>query len=376
MQKEKIKIDYDKSILSVSNSILEYYKVPHRYKSLSVLDEALAENYQNVVLMIIDGMGADILSKNLPEDSFLRRHVITNISSVFPPTTAAATTTYHSGLPPIVSGWMGWMEYLPQYDKYVELFNNVEYYIGKPSGIPAPAETILHYETIYSKVVKERPEVEFHKIFPSFEPNGVDSFAELCERLKAETSRNTNKKLFSVYWTEPDHSTHECGVCSTEVKEILREINAKLEELANSLKDTILIISADHGAIDVKEEMLNDYPSVCACFKRPPALESRFKTFYIKEDKQEEFKRLFEKYFGEDFVLYTKQEFLTAHILGYGTPHPLVENSLGDFVVIGVKDKELHYTTGERDIKHMIADHAGFSKAELIVPLIIIKRRK
>ena len=274
------------------------------------MDNVLKENYQNVVLMIIDGMGTDILAKNLPEDSFLRRHIVTNISSVFPPTTAAATTTYHSGLPPIASGWMGWMEYIPQYDQIIELFSNAEYYSGKQTNFPIVAESLLHYETIYSKVIKAHPEVEFHKIFPPFDENGVKSFDELCNRLREETRQNNNKKLFSVYWTEPDHSMHECGVSSTEVKEILRDINAKLEELAGSLKNTLLIISADHGAIDVKEEMLNDYPDVCVCFKRPPALESRFKTFYIKDGKQEEFKELFEKYFGEDFILYTKKEFL------------------------------------------------------------------
>ena len=75
-------------------------------------------------------------------------------------------------------------------------------------------------------------------------------------------------------------------------------------------------------------------------------------------------------------MLYTKKEFLEAHILGYGQQHPIVEESLGDFVVIGVTDKELHYTTGEQEVVHMIADHAGFSKDEMTVPLIIIKKQK
>ena len=376
MQKKEIKIDYDRSIVSVSNSVLEHYKVSHQYKSLDVLDKALAENYQNVVLMIIDGMGTDILEKHLPADSFLRSHVVTDISSVFPPTTAAATTAYHSGLPPIASGWMGWMEYIPQYDKIIELFSNAEYYSGKQTDFPVVAESLLKYETIYSKVVKAHPKVEYHKIFPPFDKNGVKSFDELCARLKEETQQNAHKKLFSVYWTEPDHSIHLCGVCSKEVKSVLEDINAKLENLAQSLKNTILIISADHGAIDIQEEMLNDYPDVCDCFLRPPAFESRFKTFFIKEEKKQEFRELFEKYFGKDFVLYTKKEFLEAHILGYGQQHPIVEESLGDFVVIGVTDKELRYTTGEQEVVHMIADHAGFSKDEMTVPLIIIKKQK
>ena len=169
MAHPNIKIDYDRSILSISNSILEYYKIPHRYKSLDVLDKLLAKNYQNVVLMSIDGMGTDIIEHNLPADSFLKKHVMTNISSVFPPTTAAATIAYHSGLPPIVSGWLGWMMYFPQYDKIIELFRNTEYYNGHLLNQPGPAETLIKYKSIYQQVIEKCQDVEYHRIFPAFE---------------------------------------------------------------------------------------------------------------------------------------------------------------------------------------------------------------
>ena len=62
--KADIKIDYDHSILSISNSLLQHFNVEHKYKSLSSLDNILAENYKNVVLLILDGMGIDIMKKN------------------------------------------------------------------------------------------------------------------------------------------------------------------------------------------------------------------------------------------------------------------------------------------------------------------------
>ena len=376
IRKEDIKVDYDHSIIAVSSSILKHYDVDSGYKSLAVLDKLLAQDYQNVILMIIDGMGSEIIKQNLPEDSFLRRHKVADLSSVFPPTTAAATTAYHSGLPPYVSGWMGWMEYIPEYDKIIELFNDIEYYSGKPTNQQKLAEGVLKYETIYEKIIKVHPEVEFHKIFPAFDPNGVKSFDELCARIKTETKASSNKKVFAAYWTEPDHSIHETGVFSSKVKNILKDIDAKLEDLDQSLEDTLIIISADHGAINVKEIWMNDYPDVCALMKRPPALEARFKTFYIKEGCQEKFKSLFEKYFGQDFILYTKQEFLQSGIIGSGKIHPIVEQSLGDFITIGTTDKDLRSTTGEREDKHMVADHAGFSPTEMTIPLIIIKKQK
>lgn len=90
----RIKIDYNNSILSVSNSVLKHFSGMSQYATLSELDKILDKNYKNVVLMIIDGMGTAILKNNLPENSFLNRHILKNISSVFPPTTVSAIIAF------------------------------------------------------------------------------------------------------------------------------------------------------------------------------------------------------------------------------------------------------------------------------------------
>ena len=91
MQKT-FRFDYDRSLVSVSNSLLKYYNVKTYHPSLKLLDEKLAKNYKNVIFMILDGMGTDLIEKNLPETSFIRQHISAQIFSVFPPTTTAATT--------------------------------------------------------------------------------------------------------------------------------------------------------------------------------------------------------------------------------------------------------------------------------------------
>ena len=100
MQKT-FRFDYDRSLVSVSNSLLKYYNVKTYHPSLKLLDEKLAKNYKNVIFMILDGMGTDLIEKNLPETSFIRQHISTQIFSVFPPTTTAATTfTTPTPVPP------------------------------------------------------------------------------------------------------------------------------------------------------------------------------------------------------------------------------------------------------------------------------------
>jgi len=370
-----INIDYDNSILSVSNSILKFFNGTAEYKTLQELDIILNKNYKNVVLMILDGMGTSILRKNLPQNSFLNSHILKNISSVFPPTTTAATTAFHSGLPPLRSGWLGWMSYFPKYDKIIELFSNTEFYSGQAVPEPAVAQTFISYESIYSQIIKNNPEVEYHKIFPPFDKNGVNTFEEMCKKVVQTVQQNPSRKIISAYWTEPDHSIHLLGTKSPEIIEILKNMETQIKKMSQEIEDTVVIISADHGAVDIEEIYLNSYADICETFERPPALEDRFLTFFVKPGQKNNFQNLFQKYFGNEFVLFTKDEFLVSGILGKGKKHPMVEDFIGDFVAIAVRNKSLKYSTGEREFPSFKANHAGFSWDEMTVPLIVLEKK-
>ena len=370
-----ISIEYTDSILSVSNSVLKHFNADYGYATLPELEAILSKNYKNVVLMIVDCMGTSIIKRNLPQDSFLNQHILKNISSVFPPTTAAATTTFHSGLPPICSGWIGWMCYFEQYNKIIELFRNTEFYSGKPSCEPAPAETLIKYDSIYSKIIKKNPEVEYYKIFPPFDPNGVQSFEQMCDKITEVTKKNSNRKIISAYWTEPDHSIHQYGTQASEIKKILKDIENQIIKMNEKIEDTVVIISADHGAVDVEEIYLNSYPDVCKTFIRPPALEARFVTFFVKPNQRDCFKNMFQTYFGDDFVLFNKSDFLLSGILGPGPIHDAVPAMIGDFVAIAVKNKSLRYSTEDRVFSLLKADHAGYTPDEMTVPLIVLEGR-
>ena len=365
--------DYDKSIVSVANSILKHYGAKQKHKSLACLDEALESSPKNVVYMILDGLGAELLAKHLPENSFLRKHKICDVYSVFPPTTAAATIAFHSALTPYESGWIGWMCYYPQYQRIIENFRNVDFYSGEKLQTPAPAETLIKYKTIYEQIVEKNPDVEYYKIFPDFEPMGCKTFDEMCERIAQTIQKNDNQKLISAYWTEPDHLTHLNGVSSEVVKKTIEDLNAELEKMVRGLKDTILIVSADHGLTDVEQIFLNDYPFIYEMLKMPPCIEARFVTFFIKDGLKDAFKAAFQKSFGADFKLYTKEEFLETGLLGQGEKHPCLDGFLGDFFAIATTNKTIRYKSESRTINVDKADHAGISEAEMIVPLIVAK---
>ena len=362
--------DYDQSIVSLSNSLLRHYRVKQTHPSLKILDDVLKDDYQNVILMILDGMGSKLLADNLPEASFLRTNKKGDIYSVFPPTTAAATIAYHSALTPYESGWIGWACYYPQYDEIIENFHNTAFCTGKELQTPAPAETLIKYETIYEKITKQNKDVEYYKIFPAFEKDGCETFEEMCERISKVVQKTNNKKLISAYWTEPDHAAHYNGTQSQIVKETLYNLDKNLAKMMANLKDTVLIVSADHGLTDIDEIYINDYPEICNMLEKPLCPEARFVTFFIKDGMKENFKKSFEHLFGADFRLYEKDEFLKTGLLGKGKKHPCIDTFFGDFVAVATANKSLRYK-GERTEKHMTADHAGISEAEMVIPLIV-----
>ena len=63
MKKSICKPDYDRSILSISSSIMKNYGIESEYKSLIELDDILKNNYKNVIFLILDGLGTEILKK-------------------------------------------------------------------------------------------------------------------------------------------------------------------------------------------------------------------------------------------------------------------------------------------------------------------------
>ena len=178
--------------------------------------------------------------------------------------------------------------------------------------------------------------------------------------------------MISAYWTEPDHTIHYHGVESQEVKQIVEDINFNLEELAKHLDNTILIITADHGAVNVDEVFLNEIKEIDECLKLPPSIESRFVSFFVKEGKHDVFKERFSKYFSNKGILMTKDEFNKEKLLGVGTKHKRIAEYIGDFIFISTSEVNIRYSiTGSKEKTH-IADHGGLTEDELIVPVIVI----
>lgn len=364
-------IDYDNCITNLTSSIEKKFNLVPSYKTLNVADELLKEkDYKNVIVMIFDGMGSAIIKKNNAESNFLFNNKVADFKSTYPPTTANCTTAYLSGKNPIETGWLGWSSHFESLNLSIDNFTNeLSDTKEKISGANI-ANDLLKYEELGNRITKANPDVEYYKIGPRYFPYKYFSFRQLESRL-LKICNEPGKKYIYVYHENPDHYMHEEGTQNLGVENILKNISKFLTRFEKKCTDTIAFISADHGQIDVNEIAFYTYYDLMSCLKAYPSCDSRTPFFFIKDDKKEQFKELFNKYFSSYYDLLTKKQAKEMHIFGYGNQHPLFDSLLGDFIGIA---KSNYYFSFTPNGHHFKGHHAGLTPDEITIPLIVIKK--
>lgn len=364
--------DYENSILNVTATILKSYHAPSIYPSINELESVLNTDPKHLVLVLLDGMGVNIINRYLGQNDFLRKHVKKTITSVFPPTTVAATNAVLSGLPPFSSGYLGWVQYFRKEKTNQIVFLNQDFYDSSRKFDQILRDQYLKYKTIYEQIEMYSPKVKTYELFPSFRPNGYESFEMQVNRV-IELTGIDEKNFSYIYWTQPDFIQHDFGTESEEVEKILKSLNIQAERLSKEVsQDTVIVIIADHGLTNVIGIDLFDDHQVMRMLKRKPSMEPRATNFFVKPLMKKQFKKVFNIKYGNEFKLYSKAELFDSGLLGYGIKHKLLDEFLGDYVAISIGDKMFNFKEHSRFLGH----HAGLTKEEMEVPLIIFKKDK
>jgi predicted AlkP superfamily pyrophosphatase or phosphodiesterase len=365
--------DYKHTIMNVSCSILKHYGYPVKYDSIALLDDKLEKNYQNIVLILIDALGKSIIDKYPSETTNLRKDYVDTVSSVFPPTTVAATTSVLTGEPPIRTGWLGWSQYIKEEDKSVILFTNKDYYDDDFVFTENIANKYVPITNIYAKIKEASPDVETKEIFPAFREPEHDSFHKQCETIIKIVS-NPGRHFVYTYWDKLDYNMHQDGPESELIRKTVSDIDEAYHFLTENLpKDTIAIVIADHSQIGVLPINLFEYKDVIDTFAHEPSIESRAAAFFIKKGKESEFEDLFTKHFGRYFILYKPEEVLGMNLFGFGEEHPRLRGFLGDYLAIAIDNYHFRFRNESFVMK---GQHAGFLAEETLVPLIVHEKRR
>ena len=362
------------TIVNLSNSILENFGVKSFHNTIPEIDNLL-KGHKKVVVMLFDGMGTFIRNKHQKECSFIRSGKVHTMQSTFPPTTVAATTAFLTGKFPIETGWMSWIQYFEEYKRNICVFRNTD---SKTDECIRPIEqgyilgdicpTKKMFELINESSGKE---TAICLGYNAIVKKGL--FKDFKNRILIHNALKDKDEAFVYYYDmNPDHMIHGYGTTSKKVSKQIKKIDNFVKKTVNKEKDTLFIVIADHGLIDLKYLFIDDYPDLMSTLMvdKPMSLEKRCPTFFVKEGKNEEFKELFVKYFGEHFELYTKDEALSQHVYGDGEQHPQTKQFIGDFVAIS-KDESAIITRDDECVKYLVASHAGGTEDEMSIDISV-----
>ena len=376
--KFKTKIDYDKSLTSLACSIEKYFDIIPKHKSLPYIDELLNEKKpENVILLLCDGLGSRILDKILDKNAYLIKNRKDEIYSVFPPTTAASLNSIKTGLNPSEHGWLGWTGYVPPIKKMITLYKDYEKGKREKDKDFLEIKNKYYYntKTVTEKITEAGKYLAYElNCYPYNVDRDIDSvFKRILETLKIK-----GKKYIFSYYPEPDDILHDKGVKSEDAIKEIEKINKKVEEYSKLIlenKNTIMIIVADHGHLIVDERIDIKNSEISKYLENPKIfIENRSPAFLVKKGEEENFKKSFNKDFGKQFYLLSKEEILNNKIFGeynQDSKHELFESSIGDFIAFP-KDSSNSILLGECDQTNNVSFHGGYSDDEIFIPLIVI----
>jgi hypothetical protein len=385
--------EYSASIVNLVASLERAYGLEGLHTPLGSLDPRSLGDRSALALVLLDGLGAELLAAHASRAPFLSSHLQGSITSVYPPTTAAAVTSFMSGMTPLEHGALGWSLYFKELGRTVDFLPFRDSVDGEKLGrAEHEMGRILRIRNVFERIASAGARtcylgpkyvVDDQFADESSEParragtRSIEGMFRRLGRLLKEAHRRTGRPDFLFcYCAEPDHTVHYRGTRAAETAAMVERLDALVERTARRAAGSgaTIIVAADHGLIDTPRHLwLDQDPEVYASLIMPPFPEKRFLSFHVKAGRREAFPALMDRY-REDFLFMSREELLSRGILGIGRAHPKVDDFLGDYVALGIGDAQLHTRVvrpGKKD-RTLAAHHAGLRREEMLVPLVRI----
>lgn len=369
--KKFIKPNWKRSNLNISATLAEFLGAPNSNATLPILKKELSKGFKNVVFVCLDGLGVNPIKINLNRKSLLRKNIKQVLTSTFPSTTTNATTSLACNKFPLEHGWFGWSLHFEDIKRNIDIYMHSDSQTGERVGFDYPIDDNANCYFDNAKTDYQiTPIVPFYVQTKSESKKIViENEFDLCNSIRDVCARS-GKQFIYAYLPEPDATMHEFGVTSQEAKIKIESINNEIERLYNDLSDTLIIITADHGQIDVsdyvefyKDKEIND---MLAC---TPYLDARTPAFIVKKGKDKEFENLFEERYGKDFKLFKSADLLKRGYFGNCGEYGYL---LGGYIAIGTYTHKqfLSYENMPKFKGH----HTSLTE-EMEVPLIVLTKK-
>jgi hypothetical protein len=351
-----------------------------RHPTLACLPVEELRSAENIVFLLIDGLGDNYLRAN-GAGGALARHRRSAISAVFPSTTASAVTTSFTGATPLEHGLTGWFTYFSEAACVGAPLPFQRRGEKKPLG--ADPSRIFVEPPLFDALARRSIVVSYRPIIDSTynrhhcgsaERRAYDNLGGLLDQTAAAVRSAPGRKLVYAYWPDFDALAHRHGVASAEVRAHFSALEAAFGELLSRLAgtDSLVVATADHGFIDCPPEESLELPAALLGQLRFPLCGERRVAFcHVRDERM--FLETAAAWLGDRAEVRPSRELAHEGWFGPGRAHPRFAERIGDVAIVmngrgTVKD----WVTGEPRHLH-IGNHGGTSDDEMRIPLLVAK---
>ncbi len=355
------------------------------YPPLRELDSARLADARSLVLLVLDGLGYAYLRQQAG-GSVLKQHLSRRLTSVAPPTTATAITTFLTGQAPQQHGLTGWFTWFRELGSVLAVLPFTVRCGREPLGQSGVSATALFGHL----PVFDRLPVRSFSVCPDWIAHSDFNRAHLgraqllpyrdlghCLRQIARAVRSGDeRKYVYAYWPGFDRLAHEAGVGSEAASEHFAELDAGFAHLLDTLAgtDSTVIVTADHGFVDVPPEKridLEAHPALKDCLALPLCGEQRLSYAYVRADRHAAFEDYVQRHLAQVIDWHPSESLLTRRLFGLGEAHPELRSRIGDYVLMMKQGHVIQDSLPGENPPAMVGFHGGLSAAEMYVPLVL-----
>ncbi len=381
----QVKPDYSgKGIVNLMSSIASIVGSESPYPQLTNDLASDIEDSKNIVLMVVDGLGFEYLSE-YGKNTILKSFTKDAVTSVFPPSTGSAITTFITGLPPQQHAVTGWYVFLKEYGLMSRILPFTS--VADWNVIETDIAHVVNVKSLFWGMKRKRTVVVGEQIIDSvFSKQTTGNARRIAyqdlwsffDTLEVTLEKNDQPSYIYSYWPELDSIAHMLGVGSQEAQDHLQEFDQHLERFIDSIQgtDTTLIITSDHGIHDIERQNLiitSDHPALLDCLTLPLCGDTRSAYCYVRPSRVSEFERYVTSELGDACDLHKSDSLIDENWFGLFEPHPMLSSRVGDYTMIFKDGYAILNEFPGQEPPALLGHHGGTSSEEMNVPLILIK---
>lgn len=397
-----------RSVVNIPSSICGFFNIPPFSSSpldsiyLSPLDIEDGSNIQRVILIVMDALSLHRLQRWMRSEesqiwsTLTQEGQLAPITSMCPSTTSSCLTSLWTGQGPATHGVMGYEMWLKEYGVVANTilhtpmsYNNA---VGSLTNAGFSPENFLQLPTLGSHLAKN--DVQSYALlnnniihsglsqmfFRDVKSHGFRTSTDLWINLRNLIESRLSERLFAwVYWGEVDGFSHLYGPDDEHPKAEFASFSKSFESLffnrlsAQARKDTIIILTSDHGQITTPKDPhlnLSNHPQFTRNLHILPTGENRLIYLYIRPGKVEAVREYIHKTWPNKFTVMHPVDAVEQGLFGLNSIHPKLYDRIGDLLLIARDDAYLWWAEKKNPL---LGRHGGLHAEEMLIPLLAVR---